>query len=82
MKLPDITDTDRSTPEYAEGDAAHANFVTVDECPYQSCGRDGASSIEGAKRLSWMAGWYDADMKATLPKLFDPDHPNYRGDLC
>jgi hypothetical protein len=78
LTFQDITDKTRSAPEYTEGDIAFSNFMTVDECPYESCGRDGADETEGAKRLSWMAGWYDANAKATFPKLFDPDHPEYQ----
>ena len=76
-----VTQEDRERPEYTEGDIAFSNFMDVDECPYPSCGMDDASDMDGAKRLSWMAGWYDAKYKAQFPRFFDPLHPSYRADL-
>ena len=81
MKLPVITDAQRNSAEYLAGDIAFANFVTVDECPYESCGRDGAPPEEGERRMAWLAGWYEANLKATFPKLFDPDHPDYQPEV-
>jgi len=76
-RVNDIAPEVRETPEYSEGDADFANFVDVDDCPYGSSGKDNATNEEASKRLSWMAGWYDARAKAKFPKLFDPDHPEF-----
>lgn len=80
-KLEQVTDKQRAMPEYTEGDLAFSLFTDVNKCPHKSQFKDKASAIEGAKRVSWMAGWYDAKYKAKWPHLFDADSPDYRADL-
>ena len=76
--LPERPQGVEKTPEYDEGDWAFHNFEDLDDCPYRSTSRDGASGAEGRKRSGWMAGWLDAKYKQKYPQYFDPDHEDYK----
>jgi len=80
MSLPKVTQKIRKKAQYLEGTEAFSDGVCVDDSPYKSCGMHNAPAEEGEKRMTWMAGWYDAKYKEQFPKLFDKSHPDYVSD--